>query len=115
MDKCLVIPKYINRDYIMLWERDELIFMMMPFLFAFVPGGYFGWGMTLLSEIFVVNMLKQLGADKPNGYLIHWFKFNLPKQFVTATISRNEDLEVKESLFFKGDPFPPSHIRHIAG
>ena len=115
MNKCLYIPKEINQEYFFIWKRDEVVFLMLPWLFFFALGGITGFVLTLVITIIVAQLMKQLSSDKPNGYMKHWGRHNLPKQYITAAFSRNEDLEVKQSLFFRGDPFPPAHLRHIAG
>ncbi|TXI97966.1 MAG: hypothetical protein E6Q32_10945 [Neisseriales bacterium] len=119
--KCLVIPKEINQEYVLLWKRDEVGFLIVPWLFCFMPGGMLGFSLTCILLIIVANLLKQLSVDKPNGYMIHYLKFNFPKQYVNAVISsimyfrKVEDLDTKESLIFQSEAFPPSYIRYIAG
>lgn len=115
MSKCLYIPKEVNTEYILLWKRDEIVFLMLPWLLFFVIGGILGLVLTLVCTIVVAQMLKQFSLDKPNGYMLHWIKYNVPRQFVSATFSRSNDLELKESMFFRSETFPPTHIRHIAG
>lgn len=114
-NKCLVIPREINKNYILIWRQDEIIFLLMPWVFIFVPGGFCGFLIALISTIIVAQALKQLSIDKPNGYMIHWVKYNVPKQFIATIFSKKSDLKQKESLFFRGETFPPTHIRHIAG
>jgi TraL protein len=114
-NKCLYIPRIINEEYVFIWKRDGLIFLMMPWLLMFAIGGIIGFILTLVVTIVVAQLLKQLSVDKPSGYVIHWVKYNIPKQFVSATLSRKDDLEMKSSMFFRGESFPPSYIRHLAG
>lgn len=114
-NKCLYIPREINEEYIFIWKRDEILFLMLPWVFLFIFGGILGFTLMLISTIIIFQMLRRLSIDKPSGYMLHWIKYNIPKQFVSATFSRNNDLEVKESLFFRGEAFPPTHIRYIAG
>ncbi len=113
--KCLVIPKEINQEYVLLWKRDEVGFLIVPWLFCFIPGGMLGFSVTCILLIIVANLLKQLSADKPNGYMLHYLKFNLPKQYIRAIFNRNEDLDEEESLIFQSQAFPSSYIRYIAG
>lgn len=113
--KCLVIPKEINQEYVLLWKRDEVGFLIAPWLFCFIPGGMLGFSLTCILLIIVANLLKQLSADKPNGYMIHYLKFNFPKQYVRAIFNRNEDLDEEDSFIFQSEAFPPSYIRYIAG
>ena len=113
--KCLYIPREINEQYLFIWKRDGVIFLMMPWLLFFTIGGIVGFVLTLVVTIIVAQLLKQLSIDKPSGYVVHWVKYNIPKQFVSATLSRNNNLEIKTSMFFRGESFPPSHIRHLAG
>jgi hypothetical protein len=115
MNKCLYIPREINQDYVFIWKRDEIIFLMLPWIFFFILGGLLGFMLTLIGTIVVGQILKQMSLDKPNGYMLHWVKYNIPKQYIAATLSRSDGLEAKESLLFRGDPFPSSHIRHLAG
>lgn len=114
-NKCLYIPREINQEYVFIWKRDEIIFLMLPWIFFLAIGGILGFMLTLVGTIIIGQMLKQLSLDKPNGYMLHWVKYNVPKQYITATFARNQDLEAKESLLFRGETFPPSHIRHLAG
>ena len=113
--KCLYIPREINEDYILLWKKDEFTVLFLPWIFFFLIGGSVGFMLTLVTIIIAGQLLKQLSIDKPSGYLQHWVKYNIPKQFVTAIFSRRYDIDVKGSLFFKGETFPPSHFRHIEG
>ncbi len=100
--KCLYIPKEINQNYVLLWRQDEVIFLMMPFIFLFAFGGFFGLIITLTSLVIVAVVIKNIGRDKPSGYMKHWQLFN------------NINLNKKQSLFKKHSAFPPS-FRHIAG
>lgn len=113
--KCLVIPKEINQNYVLIWKRDEIGFLIMPWIFCLIPGGMLGFSITCILLIVSTNLIKQLSADKPNGYMIHYLKYNFPKQYVRAILYRNEDLDDEESLIFQSDALPPSHIRYIAG
>lgn len=114
-NKCLYIPKEINTEYFLLWKRDEVIFLILPWLLAFVIGGILGIMLSLILTIIAAQILKQVGFDKPNGYMMHWLKFNVPKQFLLTLFSKNNDLGGKESMFFRSETFPPTHIRYIAG
>lgn len=113
--KCLYIPREINEQYIMLWKRDEALFLMLPWLFVFILGGWIGFSLTLISTIVVARLLKMLSLDKPSGYLLHWFRFHLPKQFIASIFSNKSKLEAPDSLIFRGGALPPTHIRYIAG
>jgi len=113
--KCLYIPRIINENYLFIWKRDGLVFLMLPWLFFFTIGGIVGLTLTLVLTVVLAQVLKQVGADKASGYIIHWIRYNIPKQFVTAILSRKDNLEVKTSMFFRGESFPPSHLRHLAG
>lgn len=114
-NRCYYIPKYINQSYVLIWKKDEFFFYVAPLLLCFAPGGYVGWISALVLIIVFARLLKQLGADRRNGYMKHWIRYNMPKQFIAAFIERSENLEGKKSLFFRGETFPPNHIRHIAG
>lgn len=114
-NRCYYIPKYINRNYVLIWKKDEFIFYVAPLLLCFAPGGYVGFALAFILIIFFARLLKQLGADRPDGYMKHWIRYNMPKQFIAAFIERSENLEPKKSLISRAETFPPAHIRHIAG
>lgn len=114
-DKCLVIPREINQSYFMLWKQDEIIFLLLPWIFSLTLSFFLGVTLSLIGTIIAARVLKKLSIDKPNGYMLHWIRYNMPKQFVTASFKKNHDFEEKQSLFFKDATFPPSHLRHIAG
>ena len=113
--KCIYIPREINEEYLFIWKRDGVIFLMLPWLFFFTVGGIVGFALTMLFTIIIAQLLKQLSIDKPSGYVVHWVRYNIPKQFVSATLGRHDKLEIKTSMLFRGESFPPSHLRHIAG
>jgi len=100
--KCLYIPREINQAYILLWKRDEMLFLTLPFIFWITVGGVVGFCITLIGVICSAMFLRNFGVDKPNGYLFHWVWYHKPKK-------------LKNSVLFKGGAFPPSYIRHIAG
>lgn len=114
-NKCLYIPREINQEYVLIWKRDEVVFLLLPWIFFFIFGGILGFVLTLVFTIIASQLLKKLSIDKPNGYMLHWIKYNIPRQFVSAAMSKSDDLEVRESLLFRGETFPLTHIRHIAG
>jgi hypothetical protein len=117
--KCYFVPRIINQQFVYMWKQDEVPFLIMPWLFAFVPGGYLGFSMSLITLILALRMLKHLSIDKPNGYMLHWIRFNLPKAFLRVAFSvfgkNMKSLDAEASLFKRAEAFPPAHIRHIAG
>lgn len=115
MSKCLYIPREINEQYILLWKRDEASCLMVPWIFTFVLGFPVGLILTLITTIILARILKMLSLDKPSGYLTHWVKFNMPKQFISSIFSKKSKLDAPESLIFRGESLPPPHIRYIAG
>ena len=114
-NKCLYIPREINKEYIFIWTRDTVFFLMLPWVFWVVLQSLLGFMLSLVCSIIMYQLIKQFGTDKPDGYMLHWVKYNVPKHYVSAIFSGNDSLETKESLIFRGDPFPPTHIKHIAG
>lgn len=100
--KCLYIPKEINQPYVLIWKRDEILFLLLPFIFMFTIGGLVGFALTLIGIICSAMFIRNFSLDKPNGYLFHWLHYHWPA-------------EAKTSLVFKSGAFPPSNIRHIAG
>ena len=114
-NKCLYIPREINTEYILLWKRDEALFLFLPVIFILTLQNLLGFVLALVGIIIMGQILKQLSLDKPSGYMLHWVKYNIPKQYVSSVFSRQDRLELKQSLLFKGDPFPSSHLRHLAG
>ena len=100
--KCLYIPREINKPYVFIWKQDEVVFLMLPFMLFFIVGGLLGFILTLLGLIMIAMFIKNLSLDKPDGYILHWLRFHVPKK-------------VNNSLFRRSVAFPPSHIRHIAG
>ena len=100
--KCLYIPREINKPYVFIWKRDEVIFLMLPFLLFFIISGLLGLILTLIGIIAIAIFIKNLSVDKPNGYILHWLKYHIPAK-------------VNNSIFRRNNTFPPTHIRHIAG
>lgn len=100
--KCLYIPREINKPYVFIWKKDEVIFLILPFLLFFIIGGLLGFLLTLIGIIATAIFIKNLSVDKPSGYILHWLRYHIPKK-------------VNNSIFRRNDAFPPTHIRHIAG
>ena len=100
--KCLYIPREINKPYVFIWKRDEVIFLMIPMILFFIIGGLLGFVLTLVGLIMIAMFIKNLSVDKPDGYLLHYLRFNIPKK-------------VNTSFFKRSGVFPSSYIRHIAG
>lgn len=111
--KCLYIPRYINENYILIWKRDQLLPIFLPFILSF--SGFWGGVLALILAIIISQIMKNVSHNKPNGYLHHWVSFNAPKVFVNGIFSRNMVKNEKDSLFFRRKCLPPSHIRYIAG
>lgn len=90
----------------------------MPFIWFFIFGfGWSGIALFLISIISVSQMLKYLSYDKPNGYMIHWVRFNMPKAFIAFSLKfkGKQTLIEKQSLYKRASVLPPAHFRHIAG
>ena len=100
--KCLYIPREINKSYVLIWERDELVFLLLPFMIFFITFTVMGFILSLLGVIIIAMALKNLRVNKPNGYILHWVMYNIPRQ-------------KSYSVFSRANAFPPSNIRHIAG
>lgn len=115
MQKCLVIPREINQNYVLMWKQDEVPFLALPWIFLFTIGGFTGFMITALLTIVIAQTLKQFSIDKPNGYVTHWLKFNLPKEFSKSLFSKTPDLDKPQSVWTRKETYPPFYIRHIAG
>jgi type IV conjugative transfer system protein TraL len=114
-DKNYYIPREINQNYVLIWKRDEAIFLFLPWILWLVFPGILGLILSLIVIIIVGQALRQIGVGKPNGYIRHWLEFNVPGVFTKSGFKKKVKLSEKESLFFRSDTFPPSHIRFIGG
>lgn len=119
--RCYYIPRVINQQYLYIWRTDEIPLLLAPILWMPLIGGWSGIFLFLVSEIIAAQMLKYLGADKPNGYMIHWVRFNLPKAFVNFSIREitapkaRKTLTIKKSLYKRSSALPMAHLRYLAG
>lgn len=109
------IPKVINQNYVFLWNRDEAIFLIFPWIFWLILGGMIGLLVSLIVVIIAGNTMRYVGIGKPRGYIRHWAYFNMPKMFAKSWYRKSMENQVKTSVFFRAETLPPSHIRHIAG
>lgn len=109
------IPRVINKNYIFLWNRDEAMFLMIPWIFWLVIGGLIGMLISLIAVIIVGQMLRFFGVGKANGYIRHWIYFNMPKAFARSWWKSEVSTDMPVSIFTRSETLPPSHIRHIAG
>ncbi len=114
-DKNYYIPREINQNYVLIWKADEAIFLFIPWILWLVFPGMVGLFLSLVVTIIVGQGLRQVGIGKPNGYIRHWLEFNVPSVFTRSGFKKQLDLREKESLLFRNDTFPPSHIRYIGG
>lgn len=113
--KVLHIPYEINEQYVLIWKRDEALFLMLPWLFWILLQSFLGFLLSIMATIIIAGILKQFTLNKPSGYMIHWVRYNIPKQYIAASFSGDYNLKDKQSLLFRGGAFPPAYLRHIAG
>jgi hypothetical protein len=120
--RCYYIPRVINQQYLYVWRTDEIPLLIAPILWFFLLG--LGWSsifLFLISEILAAQTLKYLGADKPNGYIIHWVRFNFPKAFMGYSVSAitapksHSTLTIKKSIYKRSSALPMAHLRYLAG
>ncbi len=100
--KCLFIPREINKSYFLLWQRDEIVFLMLPFGIFLLIQNFIGFILTLVVIITNAMILKKIRVDKPRGYILHLVYYYLPRS-------------KKISLLTRDGAFPVSTIRHVAG
>lgn len=115
MSKCYYIPREINQQYVMIWKRDEAVCMFAPFGLCFLLPFPYGLIVSLALVIVAARLIKKLGADKPPGYLNHWLRYHLPKEYVASLFSSSVNLTRKKSLIFSNEALPSSYVRYIAG
>lgn len=114
-NKNYYIPREINQNYVLIWKADEAIFLFIPWILWLVFPGMLGLFLSLIVTIIVGQVIRYISIGKPNGYIRHWLEFNVPSVFTRSGFKKQLDLSEKESLLFRNDTFPPSHIRYIGG
>lgn len=102
MQKCLYIPREINQSYILIWQRDEFICMVLPLGIFFITFSFLGLILSLVGVVFAAMSFKKVKVNRPCGYIRHLILYNFPKN-------------KSNSLYSRSLAFPPSSLRYFAG
>lgn len=96
------VPQYINKNNWLWWEKEEVKYVALPFVFFALVLDHFILGVicSLLASYIAIKLRR----GKPEGYLVHL-------QYAMVPVQRKGILKI----LIKQKSFPNSKYKHIIG